>query len=62
MRFYVPPAKDVEREIWDKQKALKGHRFDPKSEFNVPEDELVEDAGLDDDSMEEDAPRTSTAV
>lgn len=62
LEFYVPPAKNVEREIWDKQKALKDQRIEAKTDFNVPEDELVEDAGLDDESMEEEIHRTSTAV
>lgn len=42
--FYVPLHKDVERNIWDSMKARKTST--KKEEFNIPEDELVEDAGL----------------
>lgn len=40
--FYVPPTKEEERNIWNAQKAI------ARTDFGVAEDELVEDAGLED--------------
>lgn len=46
--FYVPLEKDVERAIWEKQRDLR--KTDAQeTTFNLPEDEVVEDAGLQDD-------------
>mgnify|MGYP000023317007 FL=1 len=50
--YYVPLAKEDERKIWDAQKAK---RTALKDQYHLPEDEVVEDAGLNDDGLEEDA-------
>ncbi len=47
LRFYVPISKEYEAAIWTRQKS----RLTAKSE--VPEDERVEDAGLEDESESE---------
>lgn len=44
LRFYFPLSKDAEAAIWAKQKRIK-----KPIHSEVPEDELVEDAGLQDD-------------
>jgi hypothetical protein len=43
---HVPLATAEEMKIWEKQKAIK-----KASEVTMPEDELVEDADLSDDSV-----------
>ena len=47
LRFYVPIPKHQEQEIWRKQKVLAARRADLCS---MPEEDRVEDAGLDDDA------------
>jgi hypothetical protein len=44
LQFYPPPSKETERSIWDKMKSRQG--ANRKVVAEVPEDELVEDAGL----------------
>jgi len=44
VQFYIPLDNDVERSIWDAQKARK--KLISSEQMNVPADELVEDAGL----------------
>ncbi|BDU70853.1 hypothetical protein [Mesoterricola silvestris] len=57
LSFYIPLEKDVERVIWDKQKELRKLEA-PEPAFNLPEDEVVEDAGLmDDGDSTEPSPR-----
>lgn len=56
LRFYVPTPKDQLMDIWARQKALT--RGEPTVEGSLPEDERVEDAGL--DFVEEIAPRSPT--
>ena len=48
-KFYVPPPIEYERAIWDKQREVKVN-LDPAD--TIPQDELVEDAGLYEDSVE----------
>jgi hypothetical protein len=43
--FYLPISKDDERKIWEKRSRLSAYSESP----HVPEEELVEDAGLDDE-------------
>lgn len=43
LEFYVPPTKDEERTIWELQKIV---RMKTNEDFGLPEDEVVEDAGL----------------
>ena len=45
LRFYVPLPKEAEAEIWARQKSR------ARNKPEVPEDERVEDAGLDDESV-----------
>ncbi len=45
LRFYVPVPKEELRAIWRKQKELKAENS--YTDFNIPEDEKVEDADLD---------------
>ncbi len=45
LEFYIPPTKDEERRIWDLQKIAK-MKAETKADFGVAEDEMVEDAGL----------------
>ena len=52
LRFYVPLPKDELTTIWAQQKALT--RGEPTADMGLPEDERVEDAGL--DHEEEPAP------
>lgn len=52
LRFYVPLPKDELTTIWAQQKALT--RGEPTADMGLPEDERVEDAGL--DREEEPAP------
>jgi hypothetical protein len=52
LRFYVPLPKDELTAIWAQQKALT--RGQPTADMGLPEDERVEDAGL--DHEEEPAP------
>jgi hypothetical protein len=47
LRFYVPPAKEEEAAIWERQR---------KKRSEVPDDERVEDAGLTDNVLEFPAP------
>ena len=47
--FYVPLPKDVESKIWEQQKQFKYGKPEKSLTFNLPEDEVVEDAGLDDE-------------
>jgi hypothetical protein len=47
LRHYVPLSKDEEVRIWEKQKAVKKRLTSP-----LAEDELVEDAGLNDEHFE----------
>lgn len=58
--FYVPLSKDAEAAIWAKQKKIPKPKAPP-----VPEDELVEDAGLLDDvrpAMSQHGPRQGVLV
>jgi len=48
LQYYVPLDKDHERIIWDKQRELRTAQNGVK-EFSLPEDEVVEDAGLQED-------------
>lgn len=41
LAFYVPPTKEEERKIWDLRKAIRA-----ATDFGLAEDEVVEDAGL----------------
>lgn len=50
LQFHVPPTKDEERKIWGAQKAI------GLTNFGVTEDELVEDAGLDDGKEVQESP------
>lgn len=43
LAFYVPPTKEEERKIWDLRKAIR-----TATDFGLAEDEVVEDAGLQD--------------
>ncbi len=43
LSYYIPPSKEQEAEIWAKQKAIKR-----QSVCTIPEEERVEDAGLND--------------
>ena len=45
LEFYVPPTKDEERRIWNLQKVV---RMRDNTDFGLAEDEVVEDAGLQD--------------
>jgi hypothetical protein len=45
LKFYIPPTKDEEREIWEKRKIVR-LPTDVTTDFGLAEDELVEDAGL----------------
>lgn len=45
LEFYVPPTKDEERRIWDLQKVA---RMNNSTDFGLAEDEVVEDAGMQD--------------
>lgn len=45
LEFYIPPTKDEERRIWDLQKVVR-MKAEAKADFGVAEDEMVEDAGL----------------
>jgi len=45
LHFYIPMERDAERRIWDAQKERS--KVIVKERFDVPEDERVEDAGLD---------------
>lgn len=56
LRFYVPTPKDQLMDIWARQKALT--RGEPTVEGSLPEDERVEDAGL--DFVDEITPRSPT--
>lgn len=47
LRFYAPPSKDEESEIWARQRADSQH-----TDSVVPEEERVEDAGLSEDELE----------
>lgn len=47
LEFYVPPTKDEERAIWD---AMKG---DARQDFGLAEDEVVEDAFIEDSDVQE---------
>ncbi|TPM06132.1 MULTISPECIES: radical SAM protein [unclassified Mesorhizobium] len=59
-RFYVPLAKGQEAEIWRLQKAVSGRSQGP--DMRLTEEEIVEDAGLDDDGvMEAPLPRAVRA-
>jgi hypothetical protein len=49
-RFYEPLRPSGEREIWDKQKELQEART-----VTLPDDERVEDAGLELDPLTKDA-------
>jgi hypothetical protein len=48
LRFHLPLPKDQEREIWRLQKAQANSVF-PGDDCDMPEEDRVEDAGLDDD-------------
>lgn len=43
LEFYVPPTKDEERRIWEQQKVI---RMKGNTDFGLADDEVVEDAGL----------------
>jgi hypothetical protein len=45
MKYYIPPSREAEREIWNKQKKAGATRFHSE-EITMPDDERVEDAGL----------------
>jgi hypothetical protein len=49
LRFYIPLPKEKEREIWRQQRELVSIARNPV--VGLPEDEFVEDAGLEDDEM-----------
>ena len=53
LHFYIPLAKDVESKIWEQQKQFKYGKSEKPLPFNLPEDEVVEDAGLDDELINE---------
>lgn len=46
LEFYIPPTKDDERKIWDKQKTLR------QGKFGLTEEEIVEDVNLNDSDNE----------
>jgi len=46
LRYYIPPKQEKERTIWLKVRKI---REAQAQDLSVPEDELVEDAGLEDD-------------
>jgi hypothetical protein len=48
LNFYIPLDKDIEREIWDKQKE---NRILRRTKGEVSEEDLVEDAGLYDEDF-----------
>lgn len=43
LEYYIPPTKEEERKIWDKQKVI---RMSNNLDFGLADDEVVEDAGL----------------
>lgn len=45
LEFYIPPTKDEERRIWDLQRVLRT-KAEAEADFGLADDELVEDAGL----------------
>jgi len=53
LQFYVPPTKDEERRIWDQRKVVR-LPTSAATDFGLAEDELVEDAGLQELSDEAD--------
>lgn len=44
LHYYVPPSEEDERKIWESMKTLKNTV--PTEQISIPDDELVEDAGL----------------
>lgn len=60
LEFYVPPTKDEERKIWELQKVV---RIKAKSaaDFGLADDEVVEDAGLQENLDEAGASETHVA-
>ncbi len=49
LHFHIPLKKEIEREIWDEQRKQRKER---SASYLVPDDERVEDAGLDDSGFD----------
>lgn len=59
LQFYIPPTKDEERQIWEERKIVR-LLTDAATDFGLAEDELVEDAGL--QELSDEAVITETQV
>lgn len=58
LEFYIPPTKDEERTIWELQKVV---RLKANNNFGLSEDEVVEDAGLNEIADDAESPEKQVA-